>query len=331
MRSLLWYILLACRAVPARGYLTLGTDSKEADPDFRELKKYALLSAIAYCATVSLPTGPFSGPDARPPASLRDIVVMDVFNFDNFLEIGAGYVALDHQFERIYLAFKGTSSSADWINNLDFVSIAYTPEVVKNGAYNVSGRCCTKCRVHRGFMSFMHKSGPAVLDKVVALKDMYPGYQIQVTGHSLGAALALITAIELRLLGYDVLVVTLGSPKVGNHEFVRFVDQMFDTPSAEEHIAKHRSFQWLSNGYVRMVHRHDLIPFLPPFKKYAHAGYEYYLSMGGVTQAPDTIYRRGKSYIEDGKFDYLNTMLKFRRIEHSNYFLPLSACRHAKA
>ena len=72
---------------------------------------------------------------------------------------------------------------------------------------------------------------------------------VTVIGHSLGAALALLDGVRLRLVlapTTNVSVVGYGMPRVGNQDFATFVDTIL--PGRVEHINN----------------MHDLIPILPP-------------------------------------------------------------------
>lgn len=315
-------------------YQPLGRDIAHPDRDYNELIKYAYLSSVAYCAYQGLMKGLIGAQNTTCPSKvcthefIKGINIVRKFDFDNLLDVGNGFIGVDPILEMIYVGFKGTSSRIDWINNIDLIRTKYTPQVIQNPDFNVSGACCFGCRVHHGFASFIKKNGALVIQMIVKLKKKYPTFQIKLTGHSLGAALALLTGIELRLLGYDALVITLASPKVGNSQFAEFVNSLFDTNNVLKHIEKNKSFEMLNNGYIRMVHNKDLIPYLPPTNKYAHAGYEYYLSVEGVKQTPMTIFRRGIHYLVNEKFDLWEMVKKFQRIDHSSYFMAITHCSH---
>lgn len=337
-RMLYWWLLLFSLAVQANwdqnnsDKAVLGTDEDTPDQDYFELIKYAHLSSVAYCAPLGLETGTIGSQGDKCPSPscshehIKDIDIVTRFNFDNFLDVGNGFIALDPEEDFIYVVVKGTSSSTDWINNLDLVNTEYQPQAILDPRYDVSGICCTDCRVHRGFASFIKTNGYEVIKMILEQKKKYPHREIKIAGHSLGAALGLLIGIELRLLGYEALVVTLGSPKIGNPQFTKFVDDLFETDNVVQHIEEYKSFETLTSGYIRMIHKHDLIPFLPPTNKYTLAGYEYYLGVEGLHQTPMTVYRRATDYLEDKKFDYWDTIKNFRRIDHSSYFLPVTTC-----
>ncbi|KAN0109080.1 Alpha/Beta hydrolase fold, partial [Russula decolorans] len=102
--------------------------------------------------------------------------------------------------------------------------------------------------VHSGFADEHAKTTGYVLQAVDSLLQMYPRTMVTVIGHSLGAALALLDGVRLRLLlapTTDIRVVTYGMPRVGNQDFVSFVDTI------------------LSGRVEHINNKHDPIPIMP--------------------------------------------------------------------
>ena len=85
-----------------------------------------------------------------------------------------------------------------------------------------AGRTYGKC--HRGFYTAWAdlKARSNIIQTLAAAVREYPDYRILVGGHSLGGALATIASIDLQLSnpGWNVEVVTFGSPRVGDQAFV---------------------------------------------------------------------------------------------------------------
>ena len=78
------------------------------------------------------------------------------------------------------------------------------------------------------------------------------------TGHSLGGAIAQLAAIEFAQLGYNVTLVTLGSPRVGDSNFADLLN---------------RSIQRI----YRITHSRDPIVHVPyVFMGFLHAGPEVF-------------------------------------------------------
>ena len=96
--------------------------------------------------------------------------------------------------------------------------------------------------------------------KLSNLASKYPGYKIAVTGHSLGAALATLTALELiDSFGSKVVVYNYGCPRLFNGD----------------------GANWASSGVVniaaRRTHYKDIVPHAPPYLSgYRHTVGEVY-------------------------------------------------------
>ncbi len=117
----------------------------------------------------------------------------------------------------------------------------------------------TGLRLHEGF-SFAAKQVYAELKPL-----LQPGYKINLTGHSLGGAVALILGIYLEANQFDIeQVITFGQPKVTNISGANKI----------QHI-----------NVIRVVTPFDLVPLVPPFDPldisnldvYWHAGKEVIL------------------------------------------------------
>lgn len=122
-------------------------------------------------------------------------------------------------------------------------------------------------RLHTGFW----RSVNSVMAEVFALPDVKSALPVIVTGHSKGAAEALICARWLAAQGKPVqAVVTFGGPRVGD--------------------AQWRAGYNASLGEVtkRWVHEEDIVARAPVWMMgYRHVGHEYFMSsMGGVEVDP---------------------------------------------
>jgi Lipase (class 3) len=92
------------------------------------------------------------------------------------------------------------------------------------------------------------RTAALVLQAVQSLLRMHPGAMVTVIGHSLGAALALLDGLRLRLVLAPTTVVRVigyGMPRVGNQAFASFVDGIL--PNLVKHINN----------------KHDPIPIVP--------------------------------------------------------------------
>jgi len=87
-------------------------------------------------------------------------------------------------------------------------------------------------RVHAGFNNAVFKLGlfDRIKQQVHAIKADHPNYRLLTTGHSLGAADAVLTAVALKLQQdwKDELVLSInyGCPKTGNRAWREYVNEM---------------------------------------------------------------------------------------------------------
>jgi triacylglycerol lipase len=158
----------------------------------------------------------------------------------------------------IILAFRGTQRSAEWLTDLLALPIPYLDPLTKT-SYG---------KVHSGFF----KADQGIIDPspYTALRNLNPALPCYITGHSLGGAIATLTAMDLALampdLQEQLRLYTYASPRVGDPEFVLAHNQL------------------IPNSY-RIFNLADMIPMFPPIKltsPYAHVGQEWsFLSQQG--------------------------------------------------
>ena len=76
-------------------------------------------------------------------------------------------------------------------------------------------------------------------------------------GHSLGGAVATLAGLEMQMRGWEPQVTTFGEPKIGNKEFVKFLNEVFKLgtvpPSGDAEKLQYR----------RVTHVNDPVPLLP--------------------------------------------------------------------
>lgn len=81
--------------------------------------------------------------------------------------------------------------------------------------------------VHLGFSRAFERTADLILDTVMTAMSERELGRVLVIGHSLGAAIALLDALHIRLAlpgGVQFRTVLFGMPRVGNAEFADFVD-----------------------------------------------------------------------------------------------------------
>lgn len=136
---------------------------------------------------------------------------------------------------RIVFSFRGTETLQNWIEDL---------KVFKTDRK----MSCTDCRVHEGFVDVWDSLASQALPALASLRRDYPSAPLTITGHSLGGAVAFLSAYILTAdlhIAVDA-VYTYGSPRVGNKAF------------AEAHPLVKDGRSW------RITHHRDVVPHLPP-------------------------------------------------------------------
>jgi len=135
--------------------------------------------------------------------------------------------------QRIVIAFRGTENSSDVMRDLDITQVEFP--------YGNTGG-----KTHRGFTKMYVDTIRTPLLKTLR-KASPAGKPLWIAGHSLGGAVATLSALDLSLNSSfkQPLVYTFGSPKPGDAAFAA----AFDRRIAHS---------------VRIVNTNDLVPQLPP-------------------------------------------------------------------
>ncbi|PQM40841.1 phospholipase A1-Ibeta2 chloroplastic [Prunus yedoensis var. nudiflora] len=127
----------------------------------------------------------------------------------------------------IVIAFRGTSTCLEWAENLR-AQLIQMP--------STEGGEQAQAKVECGFLSLYKTRGEhvpslseSVVEEVKRLMEQYKGetLSITVTGHSLGAAIALLVGDELKTCAEEmpsVAVFSFGGPRVGNRGFTKRMD-----------------------------------------------------------------------------------------------------------
>ncbi|KAF9269342.1 lipase [Marasmius fiardii PR-910] len=166
------------------------------------------------------------------------------------------YVGYDPTLKTVIVGHQGTNFSeidavltdADFfLDNLDSSLFPGVPSSVK---------------AHNGFADEQAGTARQVLAAVQQALSANSANKVTVVGHSLGAALALLDALYLRLQlpsTTTVNMINYASPRVGNSEFADFVDS---------HLP----------GIVHVTNKKDIVPILPGrFLGYAHPNGEVHI------------------------------------------------------
>lgn len=192
------------------------------------------------------------------------------------------------------VAFRGTYSVANTIVDLSAYPQAYVPYNAGDGpGGGEQPPRCRNCTVHAGFMTSWQNTRATVLRHVAAAREQFPEYELVLVGHSLGGAVAALAGLEMRLRGWDPQVTTFGEPRVGNGDFVRFLDAAFGFhDDADERGSDDR--RWT---FRRVTHARDPVPLLPLAKwgYEMHAG-EMFISKVNLSPSPsDVVLCKGRN------------------------------------
>jgi len=135
-------------------------------------------------------------------------------NFNFKVSATHGYVAVNQQLKEIVIAFRGSQDIFAFIKDANVNLVDYG--VDSNGA-----------KVSQGFYNVWNPSRQQVKSQVSTLLSQNPGYTINVTGHSLGAAVASMTALELAIDNPNAQVTLIGvsQPRVGDQNFALAIAQ----------------------------------------------------------------------------------------------------------
>ncbi|KXN65442.1 alpha/beta-hydrolase, partial [Conidiobolus coronatus NRRL 28638] len=129
----------------------------------------------------------------------------------------AGYLAINKGQKSIIISFRGSQNIANWIGN---INILFTNANLPSPFQNAD--------IHSGFNKMTNVLLPSVESALKSAISKYPSYKVIFTGHSLGGAIATLTAYRLaqkNVIGWDrVNLITYGQPRVGDPDFASFLN-----------------------------------------------------------------------------------------------------------
>ncbi|KAJ3072761.1 hypothetical protein HDU98_002976 [Podochytrium sp. JEL0797] len=181
----------------------------------------------------------------------------DVFVTPPVADENQGYIAVNSVSKTIIFSIRGTDNTYNFMTDAhvtdEHLPLPNTPEgvTVEQGFWNA-------------WMSLLPSMQPVLEDYL----NRYPGYSVHFVGHSLGAAVALLAAVDLAARAVVpaelVHVINMGQPRVGNEAFGQHVKSL---GMAE---------------VSRTVHYNDIVPHLPPMSEwYRQESREYWLNKEG--------------------------------------------------
>ena len=136
----------------------------------------------------------------------------------------------NNQLNTLFASFRGSSNIKNWIDDIQ----------IEHHCIDKTSNIC----VEAGFYKLYEQLYSFISDEIDKLSHKYQTNQLLLTGHSMGSSIASLFAYNLSKTNYNITLMTFGSPRVGNYEFV------------QDFISKNiTSF--------RITHYHDIVPHLP--------------------------------------------------------------------
>lgn len=211
---------------------------------------YPSLEVAKYCTVVVYSLEKAALENTKPVYPSDLVVQTEVYDNDEDPIYGAVFTEKSNS-NTIWIAYRGTLSSSEWAQDLAykqgdlFSSKANVKQTKLTFLHTINNNNSTPS-VHQGFVQAYENFREDILNTLSNL-DPDKKKTIIVTGHSLGAAIATLTGIDLVQNSYsNVVVYNFASPRIGDQVFVDFVDNQIKLP------------------LYRFVNMSDMIPNLPP-------------------------------------------------------------------
>jgi predicted lipase len=269
-------LLIQCSKLATQQYLTGKTiptydgSIKSLPAYFSELDGYTHLASfrgheakVEEKVEVEVPTGAQNqtqDPLEQQASEAKDVIgktVQETVKFKQVIPVYLGFV-LTSKTKNI-IVFRGTQRVEEWLYNF----------YARQREYRTPGSGEYFGKIHKGFI----ENYDSIIDPIPReiAKKLDPSVPCYITGHSLGAALAVIASVDLAsnipALKPQIQLYTYAGSRVGNPTF------------AQVHT------KYIPNHY-RVVNLADVVPLLPPLQspggEYVHTGEEWsFLSQSG--------------------------------------------------
>ncbi|CAG8570246.1 5193_t:CDS:2 [Paraglomus brasilianum] len=147
-----------------------------------------------------------------------------------FLGDNYGYIAVNHKFQEIVVAFRGTTNLLNIAEDLNTMESVFQAEGVQYEGESISQAVRNYTHVHKGFYDAWKSLKDDINDKLNTLINQYQGYSVVVTGHSLGGAMAVFQAVNIKETYPEIMprLYTYNAPRVGNEYFAYYVNNVLD-------------------------------------------------------------------------------------------------------
>ena len=237
-------LFIAASGNNMRGTIHRKRRVREVDFDWPTANATVTLSALAYCGNATIMSGNYNG-----SITVGDFSPVSII-YNKYYDVN-GFIGISNINRAIYVIFRGSMTITNWLDDFETLMTSYP--------------FCTSCSVHAGFYYSAQSVKNDVVRAVQALYKTYPSYEVIVGGHSLGAALATLTAVNL--FNNDITNLrhfSFGSPRLGNAAAAAYISNLLPE-------------------IVRTTHYKDIVPHNPfTHFGYVHVSGEWYETEKGV-------------------------------------------------
>lgn len=167
----------------------------------------------------------------------------NIYESSSLIEGEFAIYGYNNFYDLVFVGFRGSTNLKNWLTNIHFSMIyPYTSSI----------------GLEKGFYNLFNSMKDEIYDNISIISKKYDTKNILITGHSLGGAISTLLTFDMLYnnLPYEISLITFGSPRVGNQNFV-------------EEFNKYNIYS------PRITHYYDIVPHLPQeFLNYKHISQE---------------------------------------------------------
>lgn len=285
----------------------------------KRLIRYMWFNNVAPCVPLKL-KHPFKckARGCKELGTYTELVDIFTHSDDLFDRTISGFIALDHKHREIVLVLRGTQDVNDWVTDLHLRLTEFHPEHLNVQSFN-----CRDCQVDLGFLKGYLHSFHAVDSMIQRVTQKYKGYQLAITGHSLGGTAATLFGLTYQLHGFSPYVFSAGAPALGNKQFANFADRIFWGAQNPNTL----KFKEKDIKFTRMTHLGDFVPRFPFWNGYQQMSGEVFINdVRGIYPPRNTLKRCNGQQNRKCSFGDQYRQLEMNFKPHSAYLVPGSEC-----
>lgn len=224
----------------------------------------AQFSRIAYCSSQAVTSWQCGAPCAAVGPNVK---VLQAGGDDGLIPMY--FIAHDQDTDSILLAHQGTDAQniLSISNDVQFLQVGLNTTLFPQAGDGI--------KVHDGFQKTFERTADGVLAGVQSALNSTGVKKVAITGHSLGAAIATMDAVMLKMNldpSISLSTVVFGLPRGGNQEWANLVDKTLGT------------------DFTHITNQNDPVPTVPPqFLGYVHPQGEVHIAKANATGATETV------------------------------------------